>query len=602
MKNVLNIVICVAVIALSASCAKRELNTKVSNVTGWNYYDKNTTNFEALEGTQTGAPFGMVPIEGGTFTIGERDEFLTAPRNNPTRSLTVSSFWMDKYEITNMNWREYEHWMTMVFGRVAPELVNACRPDTTVWREELAYNEPYLGYYYRHPAYSFYPVVGVSWKQAMTYCQWRTDRVNERMLVEAGALMYPDFQEIHRLYAYVEDGQEDENGDAIENDWYVLDDNLGFDVKLRRLYKMDVIKIPYAEADQRGIAPELEEGEETPDSVPVMAVPYEYIRDHFIFNTEKYIYIKDYNPMMGKHPRTDAYGEVRKVNNADGILVVGYRLPTEAEWEFAAYAPVADENGLTIEGKIYPWSGYHPRDHSKKNIGRMQANFVRGRGDMMGTSGALNDNYVITAPVDAFLPNDFGLYNMAGNVNEWVMDVFRETSYEEVSEYNSFRGNIYSKPFRDANGKYKLDSLGCIAIYYNDSLDDKRDYKDGDLPSRINTDYPLFPEVLTENTIDSIYHLTDSLTGEFLTREQMDSVYQEMYDEAWSELGFKKDPTDVLAPHPSKTARVYKGGSWRDRIYWLSPSSRRYTEQNNSSCTIGFRCAMSILGEQQLTK
>ena len=191
---------------------------------------------------------------------------------------------------------------------------------------------------------------------------------------------------------------------------------------------------------------------------------------------------------------------------------------------------------------------------------------------------------------------------MAGNVNEWVMDVYRETSYEEVSEYNSFRGNIYSKPFRDADGNYKLDSLGCISIYYNDSLDDKRDYKDGDLPSRIMTDYPLFPEVLTENTIDSIYHLTDSLTGEFLTREQMDSVYQEMYDEAWNELGFKKDPTDVLAPHPSKTARVYKGGSWRDRIYWLSPSSRRFTEQNNSSCTIGFRCAMSILGEQQLTK
>jgi len=542
----------------------------------------------------------MVAIEGGTFTIGERDEFLTAPRNNPSRSLTVSSFWMDKYEITNMNWREYEHWMEMVFGRVAPELIAQARPDTTVWREELAYNEPYLGYYYRHPAYSFYPVVGVSWKQAMTYCQWRTDRVNERNLVAYGALNFPDFQEIHRLYAYVEEGQEDENGDAIENDWWALDDNLGFDVKLRRNYTMDVIKIPYAEAEQRGIAPELEEGEETPDSVPVMVVPYEYIRDHFVFNSDKYRYIKDYNPQMGRHPKTDAYGEVRKVNDADGILVVGYRLPTEAEWEFAAYAPVADENGLTIEGKIYPWSGYHPRDLSKKNIGRMQANFVRGRGDMMGTSGALNDNYVITAPVDAFLPNDFGLYNMAGNVNEWVMDVYRETSYEEVSEYNSFRGNIYSKPFRNADGTYKLDSLGCVAIYYNDSLDDKRDYKDGDIPSRIITDYPLFPEVLSENTIDSIYHLTDSLTGDPLTRAQMDSVYQEMYDEVWNELGYKKDPTDVLAPHPSKTARVYKGGSWRDRIYWLSPSSRRFTEQTNSSCTIGFRCAMSILGEQQL--
>jgi formylglycine-generating enzyme required for sulfatase activity len=47
----------------------------------------------------------------------------------------------------------------------------------------------------------------------------------------------------------------------------------------------------------------------------------------------------------------------------------------------------------------------------------MQANFVRGRGNMMGVSGALNDRHVITNPVDAFGPNDFGLYNMAGNVN-----------------------------------------------------------------------------------------------------------------------------------------------------------------------------------------
>ena len=79
MKNVLNIVICVAVIAISASCAKRELNTKVSNVTGWNYYDKNTTNFEALEGNQMGAPdFVEIPH----IPIGSKGKIsveLTAP-------------------------------------------------------------------------------------------------------------------------------------------------------------------------------------------------------------------------------------------------------------------------------------------------------------------------------------------------------------------------------------------------------------------------------------------------------------------------------------------------------------------------------------------
>lgn len=120
----------------------------------------------------------------------------------------------------------------------------------------------------------------------------------------------------------------------------------------------------------------------------------------------------------------------------------------------------------------------------------MQANFVRGRGDMMGVSKSLNDAFVITAPVDAFAPNDFGLYNMAGNVNEWVMDVYRETSYQETSEYNSFRGNIYSQPKRDEDGKLSIDSLGRIDIVYKED-DDKRDWKDGDFDSRIMTDYPL---------------------------------------------------------------------------------------------------------------
>ena len=105
----------------------------------------------------------------------------------------------------------------------------------------------------------------------------------------------------------------------------------------------------------------------------------------------------------------------------------------------------------------------------------MQANFVRGRGDMMGVSGALNDGYVITNPVDEFEPNDFGLYNMAGNVNEWVLDVYRETSYQETSEYNSYRGNIYSHPVMSEDGKYAeyyIDEEGCfellLSIYYEE--------------------------------------------------------------------------------------------------------------------------------------
>ena len=177
---------------------------------------------------------------------------------------------------------------------------------------------------------------------------------------------------------------------------------------------------------------------------------------------------------------------------------------------------------------------------------------------MMGVSGALNDGYTITAPVDAFAPNDFGLYNMAGNVNEWVLDVYRETSFADVTEYNSFRGNIYTKPMKDENGNYVIDSIGCIKVEYT-AADDRRNVKDGDITSLIHTDYPL------------------DTTGA---------------------KNAKVDPTDILAPSISKNSRVYKGGSWNDRIYWLNPSSRRYLDQDKCSNTIGFRCAMSTLGDQ----
>ena len=108
-------VVSLALLAL-AGCKSRELNTQFSNTTGWNYYDEKTTNFEAKEGVGNVAPIGMVAIQGGTFAIGQTDEFVTAPRDNARRSVTVSSFWMDKYEISNLNWREYMHWLEMVFG------------------------------------------------------------------------------------------------------------------------------------------------------------------------------------------------------------------------------------------------------------------------------------------------------------------------------------------------------------------------------------------------------------------------------------------------------------------------------------------------------
>ena len=95
----------------------------------------------------------------------------------------------------------------------------------------------------------------------------------------------------------------------------------------------------------------------------------------------------------------------------------------------------------------------------------------------MGVAGALNDGYVLTAPVDAYEPNDFGLYNMAGNVNEWVLDVYRETTFEEMTEYNAFRGNVYKKLVRNKNGDVVMTEYGTLKVEW-EKQDDKSNYRD----------------------------------------------------------------------------------------------------------------------------
>ena len=147
-----------------------------SRLTGWKYNDKNGAGYTVKKSFITRVPPGMVAIEGGSFTIGEKGEYITnAPRNNAPRRITVSSFYMDEWEIRNKDWNEYVNWMKVVFGKAAPKLVQKALPDVSVWREDLAYNEPYLQNYFTHPAYNEYPVVGITWEQAVDFCQWRTD-------------------------------------------------------------------------------------------------------------------------------------------------------------------------------------------------------------------------------------------------------------------------------------------------------------------------------------------------------------------------------------------------------------------------------------------
>lgn len=134
-----------------------------------------------------------------------------------------------------------------------------------------------------------------------------------------------------------------------------------------------------------------------------------------------------------------------RISLESGVVVPNYRLPSEAEWEYAAQALIGtqynDEN--QTHKRLYPWDGHSLRNPFGKQMGTYLCNFKRGRGDYAGIAGKLNDGAMITASVYDFPPNDFGLYNMAGNVNEWVLDVYRPLSFQDFEDLNPVRRNDY---------------------------------------------------------------------------------------------------------------------------------------------------------------
>ncbi len=459
-----------------------------STTTGWSYNNPDNGGFEVNNKyTQEIGP-GLALIEGGTFTMGRTEEDVLHDWNNVPKRITVSSFYMDQTEVRNIDYREYLYWISRVFADY-PDVYRNALPDTLVWRDKMAYNEPYVGYYFRHPSYNEYPVVGVNWLQANDYCQWRTDRVNEMILIREGVL------------------EMDPNQVGREN-----------------------------------------------------------------FNTEAYLAGQYEGLVLNNLPSLDPNKDNRKVKMEDGIILPKYRLPTEAEWEYAALALIGNSSEERVyERRLYPWNGHNVRNSFGKDRGVMMANFKRGRGDLMGTAGALNDNGSITVPVESYWPNDYGLYCMAGNVNEWVQDVYRPLTYQDVSDFNSFRGNVFETLVRNEDGSVaEKDSLGRlkkrliteeeVANRTNYQKADYRNYLDGDQNSRID-----FDNIDTEQVGNS----TDGM--------------------------YSSQATD-MASLISDEVRVYKGGSWKDRVYWLSPGARRYLDQKESRDDIGFRCAMIRVG------
>jgi len=579
------ILLVVLVAATLISCNKKSRTH--SELTGWRFNDPTYGGFTANTNYQgQKVPPGMVLIEGGTFTMGSvQDDVLFDWNTTPTKQ-QVRSFFMDEAEVTNLEYLFYLQYLEKVYPPSDDsyrKIYHAALPDTLVWRDALGFNELLTETYLRHPSYSDYPVVGVSWNQASEYCKWRTDRVNEKILMDKGVL-----KSLFDMDSVTVEGK-----NRFDTGTYLANPNLLFDGD-ENIYGRGL-----PDYSQRSSKKKNKRKDRSSDEDEDVVDDVESDDDDSRKSRRRGRSKKAPQGFTGRHVKT-----------SDGLLTQRFRLPTEVEWEYAAKAEIENREYNSIRGrKKYSWNGNTTRDQSRRRAGDQLANFKQGKGDYSGLAGWSNDGADITIKIKSYDANAFGLYDMSGNVAEWVADVYRPIVDNEASDFNYFRGNVFKKPLIDEEGKVVVVDYNSIEF---DTLDNGK-IVPKDLPGSIK----YIPITKRDAFMRPNYEKSDNIAfgdgdisstkNYYKDEEDMDeSAKPRMYNSPQTpkqigESGLRIQQYDTKKRNTlvSDEARVYKGGSWKDREYWLDPAQRRYLPQYMATNYIGFRCATDKLGAMQ---
>ena len=352
-------------------------------------------------------PYGMVLIPGGSFTMGSQDEDVSNAFNTPTRTVTVRPFYMDETEITNSEYKEFVFWVRDSVVRtklalLAEELAYGKEPSKTGIQRFQFKNidttkaSPYVNYMLKN-----YGSLGdfnsptqgklLNWKEKL---DWSPNRFTDEYYAEVMDTMFVpidesingrrmiDVKKLNYGYAWID----------IESAARTAGNRREFIVKeVVNIYPDTTVWVKDFNYSYNDPMHQDYFWHEAYTEYPVVGVSWKQAKAFSNWRTKK----KNDYLRSTKRPST----------------VPQFRLPTEAEWEYAA------RGGLNFA--VYPWGG----PYTTTDRGCFLANFKPSRGDY-AVDGAL-----YTMEAKSYNPNGYGLYNMSGNVSEWTNTAYNESSY-----------------------------------------------------------------------------------------------------------------------------------------------------------------------------